>query len=932
MASAHPRPDRAARDVPRSQKGPAFVAKKPEDIIPQDLKRSMHWFPEASDEERRELFATAGEFLDGLPAKAFHGLPPLTRVKWQLARQERAADLLAVLRFEREYRASSFRVAGLLRPRVDIPEVALSSLPSEVTGLRRPELPVEAEATDVLWQDGRLVVRGYAYVRNVPSEGGGWAPRIAWLRQEGSRRRVRVPMKRRTEPRATRDSGQALHCYDAAGFEIRVDPAKLKSGGTWQLTLALPSPGGYRLGTVGKSDIGSAGHSQVCFLPGGARMVAGFTKERLTLTVSTADAEVVAHRLHEDALRLTLRTPPGATAGRPVRLALEQKGTETTRRYELRAEQDAFIADVPLAELSVASSATAPTQDFLSTVEFADGGTQRVTVGREFGPDQYPVVDGREIAVTTDGPGLLKLHDRVRQPVVDRLEWSDEGELLLEGRYSGDATGKQLVLRHGKYFEEQYLPLHCADGRFRLTVAPEHIASYDGDLQLREGRWYLSFRAEGVAGTGTDVPVKLRADLVDTLPLHHQSPTRGYFVERRYFDRIFLASGSPLKEEDRGKYRQRQLREMYVREREKPLKDIVFYNCYHGRQFSDSPRAIYEELVRRGVDVEHVWGTSEQQAIVPPGVRTVEWKSAEWHETLARCRYLVTNVMISSWIKRRPDQRFIQTWHGTPLKKMGADLLGTSKANPAYIATLPGRFEQFDYMVSPNAFTTPIMRSAFGFPNEILECGYPRNDVFYREDREEIAARVRKTLRLPEGKKVLLYTPTWRDDQRFGTGKKFKLDLQLDLAELERQLGEDHVLLFRKHPKMLNNITGPRDGFVRDVAGYAEISDLYLVSDVLITDYSSSMFDFAHTGRPMVFFTYDLEHYRDSLRGFYFDFTDRAPGPLLKTNADLISALRDIDRVHAEHAGKYEEFVKEFCVPADGRATAEVVDRLLEGR
>ncbi|MDT0447120.1 CDP-glycerol glycerophosphotransferase family protein [Streptomyces johnsoniae] len=915
---------------------PKKPVKKPEDMLPAELRRSMHWLPESSAEERETFFDEAGAFLAGADQKKLRKLPPLMRIKWQLARERRLDDLLTVLAHEREYRASSFLVAGRLRPRVEVPGLDSGSLPAEVVRIQPGELPVRAKATEVLWREGRLVVRGYAFVQNVPADGKALMPRFAWLRQQGARRRVPVRVKQRHELRATRDSGQALHAYDESGFDIVIDPKKLRTGGrwqpgVWQLTLALPSPGVVRTGSVDRTDIGSAGHSQARELADGVRLVAGFSEERMQLTVETPAAEVASHEAAGDALRLNVHVPGTPAGQRPVRLLVEHKGGEFKRAYDVEETPGGgCAADIPLADLSVAEWSAAPTQDFVTTLEFPGGDTRRATVRAGFLPGQYLVPDGREIAVTTDGPGLLKLHDRARQAVVDDMSWTPEGELVLRGGFTGPSEGLELVLRHGKYFEEKSLPFESADGRFTVRVRPDRMESYDGEQSLREGRWYLSFREEGEADRKNDVPVKLRGDLVDSLPLQHRGAARTYTVERRFFDRIFLAAGSPLREEDRGKYRQRRLRAQYVRDREKPLRNAVFYNCYHGRQFSDSPRAIYEELVRRGADVEHIWGTNDQQAVVPPGMRTVEWKSAEWHEALARSRYLVTNVMISSWIKRREDQLFVQTWHGTPLKKMGADLLGTSKANPAYIATLPGRFEQFTYLTSPNAFTTPIMRSAFGFPNEILETGYPRNDVFYREDRDEIAARVRKTLRLPEGKKVLLYTPTWRDDQRFGTGKKFKLDLQLDLEEFERRLGDEYVLLFRKHPKMLNNITGARDGFVRDVAAYAEISDLYLISDVLITDYSSSMFDFAHTGRPMVFFTYDLEHYRDTLRGFYFDFTGTAPGPLVKTTPELVDAIRGLDAVEKEYADRYAAFAEKFCTPADGRATAQVVDRMLE--
>jgi CDP-glycerol glycerophosphotransferase len=123
------------------------------------------------------------------------------------------------------------------------------------------------------------------------------------------------------------------------------------------------------------------------------------------------------------------------------------------------------------------------------------------------------------------------------------------------------------------------------------------------------------------------------------------------------------------------------------------------------------------------------------------------------------------------------------------------------------------------------------------------------------------------------------------------------------------------------------------EDFVYDVSLYPEIMELFLITDVLITDYSSMMFDFANTGRPMLFFTYDLESYRDNLRGFYFDFEETAPGPLLTRSDDVIASLLDIDEVARNSEDSYRAFVEQFCPLDDGHAAARVVDRVFgEGR
>jgi CDP-glycerol glycerophosphotransferase len=187
---------------------------------------------------------------------------------------------------------------------------------------------------------------------------------------------------------------------------------------------------------------------------------------------------------------------------------------------------------------------------------------------------------------------------------------------------------------------------------------------------------------------------------------------------------------------------------------------------------------------------------------------------------------------------------------------------------------------------------------------------------------------VRARLGIAPGKRVVLYAPTWRDDQ-FYAGGKYRFDMRIDLARMRKELGDDHVLLVRGHHLIAGDLYDPAFGdFVVNVTAYPDIADLYLISDVLVTDYSSAMFDFAGTGRPMLFFTYDLEEYRDDLRGFYFDFEAHAPGPLLSCSDGVIDALSSIDTVAAAHREAYSRFTAQFCPTPDGRAAARVVDHL----
>ncbi len=912
----------------------------PLDAIPEELSRLMKYFPETPVEDRPAFHRAAESFLSQAGPKLVRQFSPMARVKWHLAASGRGDELSELLHYERE-NPGAFSVRGLRRARIELPGVESDSLPPSVRNFNRSELPVRSKLLKLAWQDGKLVVGGYAYIPNAPSATGKRSLRVAALRRLGSRSTLPLRLRTVREPRATTSTKGALHNYDWSGFELAIDPSRLRVQGkwqpaTWRLGIGIPRPGGMSIGSVTKNNAGAAGHSLTRFLDDGVRLVAGFDRNRLRVTVDVVPAEVVAHESDGETLTVTLRSRVTTPAGKyPTGLRISHASSDFA--HEVPLQQNGTGADgwlrhtarLAFADIPVDRIVPGRSWKYLVEILFADGTTRRATMGQKLETGVHPLPEGREFAVVTDGVGNFTPQIRVNMPLVDDVRWSDEGELVLTGTYTGPVDGMKMVLRHTTRHEDRPLPVEFADGRFTARFFPDRMPSYDGPLPLRQGRWLPRLRATTEWDHTRDIPVRIRPDLVDTLPVAHQGANRTYRVERLDYDRIFVDSGPVLAPELRSAYHQRRMSDVTTPElRKRPLWNAVLYNSFGGKQFSDSPRAIYEELVRRDSDLEHIVMVRDDQVVLPPGVRGVEWGSAEWYEALARSRYVITNGGIKDWFVRREDQVVVQTWHGTPLKRIGADLLGTPKANLAYIASLPQRSRQYNLFITPNGFSTPIMSNAFRLQCEVLEAGYPRNDVFHAPDRVKRAAAVREKLGIPADKKVVLYAPTWRDDQRYG-GRRFKLDNRIDVEAAERELGEDHVLLYRKHHKVLDSIPGAGQGFVYDVTYYPDIADLYLIADVMITDYSSVLFDFAHSGRPMLFFTYDLEHYRDTLRGFYFDFTSRAPGPLIKTSEDLVSAIRNIDAVSEEYKEKYAQFRVDFCEPSDGRAAARVVDRML---
>lgn len=349
----------------------------------------------------------------------------------------------------------------------------------------------------------------------------------------------------------------------------------------------------------------------------------------------------------------------------------------------------------------------------------------------------------------------------------------------------------------------------------------------------------------------------------------------------------------------------------------------IVYNSFHGR-YSDNPRALYERL-RDRPGLEHLWlADPAHRAAFPPGAFTVDIETPQARAALESADLIVANTHTEVEWDKGAGTTYLQTWHGTPLKRIHHDVLWAPRGR---LARLDHDVARWDLLLSPNEVSTPRLRRAFGFDGEILETGYPRNDLLSSTEADEVRARVRGKLGIAEDTTTVLYAPTWRDDEVF-TEEPSEVPLALDPGAFSSALGEDHVLLVRAH----NMVTGrslPADlPGVRDVSLYPDVRDLYAAADVLVTDYSSTMFDFAITGRPVVFFAYDLERFQRSVRGFYFDFVPDAPGPVVATQQELLDTLRDLAALVPEYADRYAAFRSRYCSLEDGHATDRVLRRL----
>lgn len=368
----------------------------------------------------------------------------------------------------------------------------------------------------------------------------------------------------------------------------------------------------------------------------------------------------------------------------------------------------------------------------------------------------------------------------------------------------------------------------------------------------------------------------------------------------------------------------------------------IIFESFMGRSYSDNPRAIYEYMLtdHRFDDYHFIWifkkaKLEELANNLPEPLRRAELVQAgtpEAYAAYARAAIWLTNSRLADYLQPRKNQRYIQTWHGTALKRLGHDIeLDGGNAMYTHQQILDKNDQdarRYSAMVSPSPFMTKVYNSSFDLPNinpkcQIWQDGYPRNDKLVKPSKRYIN-QLKKQFDLPKDKQIILYAPTWRDNQhQAGTGYTYKPEL--DFNKLYQEFGDTHVILFRAHYFIANHFDFAQyDGFVRDVSGIDDISDLYLVSDMLVTDYSSTMFDYAILRRPIVLFMYDLADYRDKLHGFYLPLAS-LPGPITETTDELIAKLRRPPKI----TKKYDQFVNKYAPLDDGHASQRVAERIL---
>jgi CDP-glycerol glycerophosphotransferase len=357
---------------------------------------------------------------------------------------------------------------------------------------------------------------------------------------------------------------------------------------------------------------------------------------------------------------------------------------------------------------------------------------------------------------------------------------------------------------------------------------------------------------------------------------------------------------------------------------------MLVFDCSIGRNYTGNPRAIYEYMVEQGLDKKYrcIWLFENPKTKIPGLAKVVKFRRIRYFYYMAVAGVWIFDCRQPDFLVKRKEAHYIQTWHGTPLKKLALDMETVDMGGETDLLEYKKHFKKntltWDYLLSQNPFSTEIFRRCFDFHKEILEIGYPRNDILFQKNTKEYQDRLKTELSLPKDKKVILYAPTWRDNEFYESGQ-YKFTPALDFSLLKERLSKEYILLVKYHYLIQDKVDWQAyEGFLYKFNAEYDISELYLLADMLITDYSSVMFDYSILKRPMLFYCYDYENYQKNLRGFYFDFAKEAPGPISKTTQELINDI--LEKNYLNYSLQYEAFCRKFNEKEDGSASRRVVE------
>jgi CDP-glycerol glycerophosphotransferase len=498
---------------------------------------------------------------------------------------------------------------------------------------------------------------------------------------------------------------------------------------------------------------------------------------------------------------------------------------------------------------------------------------------------------GDGLRVRASGFGYLELHDRRWQVVAEKFTVADDGQsvvVLAKASFADSDSTRlvmpNLVLANGRsVIRPSRTEWVHARNEFlvEFPLAQEKWAAFPQAPE--SGSYTLRCLTAGDGSTNGAYWVPVAPLMEASLPLEFALPTTTIRVTRTAkAAALSVQFNPPFEAVERGRLMQSRLqREIPALIRQPVEAGAVLFESFSGKTIGDSGLGLFNEMVRRGDTRAKYWTVRDFSMAVPTGALPVIMYSREWYRLLHTAEFVVNNSNFPYFYRKNPGQKYIQTWHGTPLKKIGNDIVSSQLSLP-YIGLMKRESGYWDYLLAQNPFAEEVLPKAFGFEGSTLAHGYPRNDALIGPAAAKKRKAVRAALGLADGMKAVLYAPTWRDNVR-SANNQYDLVNFLDVEKAGDMLGADYAFLLRGH----HNVSGQRSttGLDKtiDVTAYPDVNDLYLAA--------------------------------------------AAPGPLARTTHQLAEAIA-AGSSENHYAARYESFRTRFAGLDDGRSSARVYDEI----
>jgi len=344
--------------------------------------------------------------------------------------------------------------------------------------------------------------------------------------------------------------------------------------------------------------------------------------------------------------------------------------------------------------------------------------------------------------------------------------------------------------------------------------------------------------------------------------------------------------------------------------------NLILFNSFGGKKYNDSPKVIFEQLLNhpKSKKLKLVWALENPDNFDIPHAIKIEINSFKYFIIALKAKYWVSSVNIERGLKFKKDNTiYLNTWHGAGTKKIGNAVSKRKDYD----------FSNVNYLLVQSNFEKNIFINDFGAIEEnFLLSGFPRSDELFKTEKKQIDIYKRK-LKIPKDKKIILYAPTWRESKN--NGSSYDLNIPLDIKKWQEKLTDEYVILFRTHTFTTNILNLKFNDLIIDVSDYPNVNHLLLISDILITDYSTIVFDYSILEKPFLCFGYDYKEYKNE-RGLYIDLEKEYPNGVQKTEDEILELIVNMN--YEKECEKTREFKSKY-IEAGGNATELAIKSLL---